>query len=82
MNIPVKLDIGIDVVRQAAKCHINNACLSDPDYKLCKIDYVMTDEVFFLKCLNDQACAFRTTFGDVTVCTCKVRKEIFRKYEV
>jgi len=82
VQIPVKFDISADVVRQAAKCHIDHACLSDPGYELCKIDYVMTDEVFFLKCLNNQPCAFRTTFGDVTVCTCKVRKEIFRKYEV
>lgn len=69
------------IIEQANLCQDCHRCIKDPNFQLCKIDYVTAaGSVLFV--FNDQCknCNYKISFGNGTVCGCPVRREIMAKY--
>ncbi|MCU7812758.1 MAG: hypothetical protein KZQ77_16250 [Candidatus Thiodiazotropha sp. (ex Notomyrtea botanica)] len=81
MDDKKRFDIDPEVVAEAIQCLDCHACLEDPEFNLCKIDFV-DDESTVMIIFGEQCrdCGYGPGFGDGTICLCPVRKEIHKKY--
>lgn len=81
MDNVTKFEIDPAIINQTDQCKACYRCLTDPAYKLCKIEYVTADSavlfVFNEQCKN---CGYQISFGGGTVCSCPIRKEIMKQY--
>jgi hypothetical protein len=81
------MDIRIDddVIEQATKCGRVFSCLSGDVENLCKVSYVLYvigDGPCLLQCMTQPPCEYGMALGNRWMCTCPVRKEIYRQYGV
>jgi hypothetical protein len=67
-------------VKSTTNCDKGMTCLDGVKESICEDDYYVTDKVFFVNCLNNKLCNYRVHFGNKLLCTCPIRKEIFRRY--
>ena len=76
-----RFDIDAEIVATAEKCLDCHACLEDPAFELCRIDFV-DDESGVMVIFGDQCrdCGYGQGFGNGALCLCPIRKEIHRKY--
>ena len=74
----VKIDES--TLRSTTECDKGMQCLHGANRPLCEVDYSVMDEVFFVHCLNNKRCSYRINFGYNLMCTCPIRKEIFKRY--
>lgn len=72
--------ISPDAIEQTTRCDKDFACLESSEHPLCKSQYCVDCKVLFIYPPTDSNCAYPVTFGSGDVCTCPVRKEIYRKY--
>jgi len=79
MNYMV-LKIDDSTIKSTTNCEKGMQCLHGVTEKLCKVNNSVMNEVFFVSCLNKQKCSYRISFGYKFMCTCPIRKEIFRRY--
>lgn len=77
----MKIEIGDDVIKATTKCEKCFSCLSDNLEHSCKVEYCVSDTVYFVKCLNLAHCNYKVPFGDGHFCTCPIRKEIYNRYK-
>jgi len=77
-------EIDEDVKNNTTKCEKNNACISDKDYKLCKVvRSTDKDKIIFIECMEKNPCTYKMSFGFSSfICNCPMRKEIYRKYKL
>jgi hypothetical protein len=69
-------------IKRTTECTKNFSCLSrDPIY-LCEIESHPSQSVYFIKRLNDMTCNYSYSFGDLYCCTCPVRQEIYKSYNI
>ena len=74
------IHISEEVRRTATNCKKKFSCLEEERKDLCKVENCIDGKVHFIKCLNDEYCPYKQSFGDSFFCSCPVRKEIFNKY--
>lgn len=74
------ININESTIRSTTSCDRDMQCLQDVNKPLCDVDYCVMDEVFFVNCLTNKRCGYRFNFGYNLICTCPVRKEIFKRY--
>ncbi|MBF0567128.1 MAG: hypothetical protein HQK89_18035 [Nitrospirae bacterium] len=74
------LEISEKIKKETSSCKKNFACLSDPNYVLCKADVIINDTIMVVKCLENNFCSYKMSFGDHFICHCPVRKEIFKRH--
>ncbi|MBF0342641.1 MAG: hypothetical protein HQL06_00270 [Nitrospirae bacterium] len=77
-----KLNIKDEIVNEAADCKKDLRCLKNRGEGLCKVDTFLNNKILFVRCLNSSYCSFRLPFGDIFVCECLVRKEIYNLYKI
>ncbi|MEW8026431.1 MAG: hypothetical protein AB2806_01635 [Candidatus Thiodiazotropha sp.] len=76
-----QLEIDPRIIEQANLCQDCHRCISDPDFPICKIDYLAADgAVLFIFSDQCKNCGYRVSFGNSTICGCPVRREIMAKY--
>jgi hypothetical protein len=76
-----KLEINAAKKNSTTKCEKDFACLNDDGHELCPVDYFYQDKILFIKCLSKGYCSYRISFGYASyICSCPMRKEIYRKY--
>jgi hypothetical protein len=75
----VKIDES--TVKSTTNCSKGMPCLDGVKKTLCEVDECVSDEVFFVKCLNNKLCSYRINFGYDLMCTCPIRKEIYKRYK-
>lgn len=76
-------EIDEDIKKSATQCEKNVACLSDNNYKLCEVTRTASNNVFFIECRAGVHCSYRKSFGfSAYLCSCPIRKEIYRKYKI
>ena len=81
-NDSINIEIDEDVKKSTTMCSKDFACISDKDYKLCKVSHSVHDKVIFIECLEMKPCSYRMSFGISSyICNCPTRKEIYRKYK-
>jgi len=74
--------IADQILKSANRCEKGKRCIDRDTSKLCKIDYCASGKVLFVKCLDNNFCAYQDTFGDGIFCDCPVRKEIYNQYKM
>jgi len=67
-------------ITDSTECEKSFECLANQE-NLCKVKLCIAGEVHFLKC-DDNVCKFKAYFGNESLCTCPVRKEIYNRYKV
>lgn len=77
----MKMEIDEKTVSETNRCPSNLDCLNNSKHVFCKVEYCCDNEVHFIKCVNNQDCNYKSSFGYSTLCNCPIRKEIFKKYE-
>jgi hypothetical protein len=79
----VKIKIDEYIKENARRCEKNYACLSNENHKLCKVEHTVGNDLFFIECIERDKCTYRVGFGYSSyLCTCPIRKEIYRKYKI
>jgi hypothetical protein len=76
-----KFNISQEIMEGASECLHQLACLSEAG-TLCKIKKYEKSRVMFVRKKDHDGCPFAIPIGPDCVCTCPVRVEIFRKYQV
>ena len=76
-----KYEINQATIDKADSCSKEHRCLACEEGTLCHITSAPMGEVLFIECKEDSICSYQMSFGDGMVCTCPVRKEIYKKYE-
>lgn len=76
------MDIDKKIIEETIKCEKSFDCLKNDKHVYCKVENCVSSEVHFVKCLNDEYCVYRMSFGESYICNCPTRKEIYNKYEI
>lgn len=77
----MKFKIDADILNEAEGCRHDYSCLSDNCECLCEIDYDLgSGKVLFLRVNQYMNCQFMMSYGNSYICTCPVRKKIFKLY--
>ncbi len=74
------VNIDESTVKSTTNCDKGMQCVHGVKEPLCKVDYCVMEKVFFVKCLNNKRCSYKISFGNSLMCTCPIRKEIFKRY--
>ena len=82
MNGSKEIRISEDTIKNAGKCRKGHSCLSGQRDDLCKVELNVDDKIHFVKCMSNESCAYRISFGYSYVCLCPVRKELFNRYNI
>jgi hypothetical protein len=78
----IAFKIDENVRNNTKKCKKNFECLTNKDYKLCKVVSSIKDDVIFIECKEKRNCNYRMSFGTSSfICNCPTRKEIYRKFK-
>jgi hypothetical protein len=65
------------------KCPSGYSCLTADRKDLCTVERGINGQACFVICLEGQnCCTYRHPFGLGDYCMCRVRQEIFSKYEI
>jgi hypothetical protein len=64
----------------ATKCENGHACLECEEHELCAVQHFVMHELLFVECLHTASCPYKEKVSKITICTCPVRKEIYRRY--
>ncbi len=75
----MKTDIDKELLKKADKCPHNFICLTTGQKPRCAISEIVNDKVHFLECRPPFICNYQHSFGSSFICTCPVRKEIYKK---
>ena len=80
----MSFEIDEDVKNNTTECEKECACITDKDYKLCKVvRSTNKNKIVFIECLEKSPCNYKMSFGfSSCLCNCPIRKEIFRKYKI
>ena len=68
-------------ILKTKECHKNFECLMCENQSCLKmkVDRYLSGNVLFINC-TDKLCYYNMSFGNVVICNCPTRKEIFNKY--
>jgi len=78
----MKIKISEDVKKITKKCDTSFICLEDKEKIYCSVEYFMDNKGHIFKCLHNDTCNYKMSVGNLFVCKCHVRKEIFNKFKV
>jgi len=76
----MKYDLDLQVVDRAKDCPKGQPCLKDPGFTLCPVSARLAADTLVVHCKGRPDCMYRDPLGDIAVCRCPVRKEIYAKY--
>jgi hypothetical protein len=71
-----------NILEKTTKCEKNFKCLDNPKEICCKVEEVIDNKVFFVKCLSYDYCNYKTPYGYSNICSCPTRIEIYRKHKI
>jgi pyrroline-5-carboxylate reductase len=72
--------INEEVLKNTSKCKKDFSCLAG--MSLCQVELNVGDKIHFVKCMSNEPCNYRISFGYSFVCLCPVRKELFNRYNI
>ena len=76
----MKMKIPDAVIKNTKKCKKLFGCIENDTHVLCKVEHCVDNKVHFIKCLHNDICDYKISFGKSYFCSCPVRKEIYKKY--
>jgi len=67
---------------KATKCKKSFACLVNPSDTCCEIVRVLLDQVYYVRYMHGYLCSYVVSSEELAACTCPIRKEIYRLYNM
>jgi hypothetical protein len=77
----MKLQISEQILNDTTRCRKNFICLTEIK-SLCKIKYCLSGKSFIIKPEKHKPCSYMVFIENVVLCSCPIRKEIYKKYNV
>ena len=78
----MKFEIPKDILVRTTLCPKNFACLDEETRDTCPISIPVGSDVCFVDYQGDNGCRYAENYGyKRTICTCPVRKEIWKRYK-
>jgi hypothetical protein len=77
----MKLQISENIVNDTTRCRKNYICLTEID-SLCSVKYCLNGKSFVIRPDKNKPCSYMVFIGDVVLCSCPIRKEIYKRYNV
>lgn len=71
-----------EVRLSATDCRKGLSCLAGDGSDLCPVTDCVAGTVHFIRCRSEGYCSYQQAFGDAPLCSCPVRKELYRTYRV
>ena len=71
-----------ETIAETKRCNKGFSCLNGQRENLCQVETCINGKVHFIKCLNEESCSYKGTFGDGVICYCPTRKELYNKHGV
>ncbi len=75
-------EVSQDILVKAKDCVKSQKCLRDPKNTLCKSEYLLDNQVLFVKEKESHSCNKFLPYGLTGVCRCPVRTELYRRYGI
>ena len=75
-------DVSDEAKQVTTECKHGFSCLEGNRECLCDVENCAGTEVLFVKYLNKGHCIYEQSFGYSCMCTCPVRKELYKKHKV
>lgn len=79
-SFKTKLKVDESTVNKTIGCRKNFNCLKNDVQVCCKVENCVNKKVHFVTRVNNTNCSYNISFGNSSICTCAVRKEIFNIY--
>ena len=76
----MRYEVNEKVKHAATKCEKCLSCLECEAHELCPVQHLVMNKLLFIECQHTAPCAYKEKMSNITICTCPVRKEIFRLY--
>ena len=68
---------------RAVKCFDCHACLEDPEFEICRVDFHFEDTSVILSNSNQcRKCGYGQPFAGGHICVCPVRQELYIRHGV
>ncbi len=64
------------------KCGEDFSCLSGRQGPVCAPEFILSDEILFVKKARERSCDYFVAFGNSGICRCPARIELFKQYKV
>ncbi|MFZ3059066.1 MAG: hypothetical protein WA102_04925 [Candidatus Methanoperedens sp.] len=71
-----------EILKNTTKCRKDFSCLSGKRNDICRVELAVNDKIHFVKCLSDEPCDYKKSFGYSFICICPVRKELYNMYNI
>ena len=77
------IEIEEDIKKSTTKCEKKLSCLSGKNHKLCNAIGSVGTKIVCIDCFEGKRCNYREPYGlSSYVCSCPIRKELYRKYKI
>ncbi len=71
-----------EIINQTTKCSSGFSCLNECGRPRCNVEYVVNENVMFVRCLDPSFCAYQIPFGDGKICSCPVRLALWNEQHI
>ena len=83
MESVTTFEISEAVRNQAANCFDCHACLDDPEFEICSVDFYIEEASVILSSSSQcRTCGYGRPFAGGHICVCPVRKELYTRHGV
>jgi hypothetical protein len=79
-NTTIEIDQAI--IAAATRCNDDSSCIRGNLAQLCQVVDCISNDVHFVKCVDEPACNYKVPFANEYVCNCPVRQELFNTYNL
>jgi len=68
---------------KTTRCIHNFTCLTDKGFNLCSLDTKFMGDLYFVKTeMPKDNCNYCISFGNVFICSCPTRHELYERYKI
>lgn len=71
-----------EIVEKTRKCATNLSCLSISAETLCQAEFLLKNDLLFVKKEHDRRCPYFLEYGSSGICACPVRLELYKRYQI
>jgi hypothetical protein len=76
------IEIDQAILSSTTRCRRGFSCLSAVSRSICPPEQFIQDDVLFVKSARTKMCPYLVHFGLGFVCSCPVRKGIYKRYRI
>lgn len=78
----IELFVNNEIKQSATLCQNDHVCLTRNKENICKVISTVNNNVMYVICLHKNACNYKHQVDERILCTCPVRLEIFKKFNI